>query len=434
MRGLSLDQAPPLSVVLPFFVAGALSAAAAGGLLAADGSAALTMPLAPTTLGATHLITIGLLMLVMMGALYPMIPVVLGVPVPWIRLSHGVFVMVGAGVGLLVAGLTNSRADLVAAAMVGLGLGVACFLPPAAWAAFRSPAKTPTAWGIRFALLSLAAVVLLGLLMARGHAGSVFPGDRWLFVRVHVALGVLGWIGSLIVAVSWQVVPMFYLAKEVPGWQRYSVLGALVLGVGLPPLGLLLAPWLGSALTEAAVTYGASPALFALFVAHPWVTLKSIRDRRRKRAHPSVLFFRCGLATAPLVGGAAILASISDEPRWDLLYGFLALVGWAAMIVHGMLSRIVPFLVWFHRFSPLAGLQPIPSMNALLPARWTRVGLGLHAGAVGLGAVGILTGHDFAMRGAGALLAGTGLSLAAMIVHVALQRPASPAANLDLGS
>lgn len=419
MAGLSLDQAPPPSVIFPFFIAASLFATAAGVVLAVHGATALSTPWMPVTLGVTHLGTLGFLMMVMMGAIYQMIPVVIGVRVPAIRLAHIVFGAMVVGVSLLVAGLMLSSPSLAKAASWLLGAALLAFLVPTCVAVFRAPVRSQTANGIRFALLSLLAVALLGLWMSRGHAGGTFPGDRWLFVRVHLTLGLLGWVGSLIVAVSWQVVPMFYLAREIPEWQRRAIFGAIVLGTVVTPIGLLLDP----VPANAHVTWSASPGLLALFLVHPVITLLGIRHRRRKRSHPSLLFWKAGLSSAPVVGLSAVLAAVTADPRWDLLYAFLAVWGWAALIVHGMLHRIVPFLVWFHRFSSLAGVVPIPSMNALLPARWTRVALALHGTSVLAGACGIATGNDVTVRGTGVLIALTGLTLAATIAQVLRQRP-----------
>lgn len=425
MRGLSLDQAPPLSVVFPFFLAASAFAMAAGVLLATEGAIGLTNPWTPATLAITHLGTIGFLMMVMMGAVYQMTPVVLGAPVPGIRLAHVVFVSMVIGIIALVTGLALSLTTPTFVAIAVLGPALLLFLVPTGWAIFRAPARTETAHGMRYALLCLLAVGLLGVLMAHGHAAMRFPGDRWLFIRSHAALGFLGWVGSLIVAVSWQVVPMFYLAREIPRWQRKATFGAIVLGTVATPVALLLEP--GTA--DVYVVVAPLPAVVALFVVHPAITLLSIRHRRRKRAHPSLLFWKAGLCTAPAVGLAAVLAATHADPRWDLLYGFLAVWGWAAVIVHGMLSRIAPFLVWFHRFSPLAGIVPIPSMNGLLPARWTEVGLVVHLASVLAGAAGIVTGDDSLLRIAGVLIALTGLAIAAAIVRVLWQRPASPSAE-----
>lgn len=85
--------------------------------------------------------------------------------------------------------------------------------------------------------------------------------------------------------------------------------------------------------------------------------------------------------------------------------------GWAGLVLHGMLTRIVPFLVWFHRFSDDAGRPGVPSMRKLLPDGRARLGLSLHAAAVLLGAVAIVTGAPFLLRLAGVTLACAGLSL-----------------------
>ena len=43
--------------------------------------------------------------------------------------------------------------------------------------------------------------------------------------------------------------------------------------------------------------------------------------------------------------------------RLVLAYGLLALPGFVGSVVVGQLFKIVPFLVWLHRFSPLVGLK-----------------------------------------------------------------------------
>jgi hypothetical protein len=97
------------------------------------------------------------------------------------------------------------------------------------------------------------------------------------------------------------------------------------------------------------------------------------------------------------------------------------------MIVHGMLTRIVPFLVWFHRFAPLVGKVPVPSVKGLLPDRWTRVGFALHVAGLVAGAAAILSRDAILARLAGLLLLATAVSLEAALIHVLRQRPAPSA-------
>ena len=72
----------------------------------------------------------------------------------------------------------------------------------------------------------------------------------------------------------------------------------------------------------------------------------------------------------------------------------VAIWGWAGLIVHGMLHRIVPFLAWFHELSPLVGKTAVPSARGLLPDARTRLGLGLHLASLLAGSAAILTRRD----------------------------------------
>ena len=68
-----------------------------------------------------------------------------------------------------------------------------------------------------------------------------------------------------------------------------------------------------------------------------------------------------------------------------------------------MLYKIVPFLVWFHRYGPLAGKRPVPRVAELYDARAAHAAAALLlTGALVLTA-GVALGAGVAAR-AGALL------------------------------
>jgi len=129
------------------------------------------------------------------------------------------------------------------------------------------------------------------------------------------------------------------------------------------------------------------------------------------------------MTLGPLVAASALATSASMDPRARFAYGALALWGWAGLVMHGMLGRIVPFLVWFHRFSPLAGIEPIPSMKSLLPDARAELGLRLHLGSLVTLLAGILLAQDLVLRVAGALVALTALVLLRNLVSVLRRRP-----------
>ena len=56
--------------------------------------------------------------------------------------------------------------------------------------------------------------------------------------------------------------------------------------------------------------------------------------------------------------------------RLSVCYSFL--IGFACSVSNGMLYKIVPFLIWLHRFSPLVGKIKTPAMKDIIadaPAR-----------------------------------------------------------------
>jgi len=85
--GLSLDQAPRLSIPAIFFLTIPIAVLAAGCILIASGVVALSTPWAPQTLALAHAGTLGVLAMAMAGALYQMTPVIAGTPVPFTPLA-----------------------------------------------------------------------------------------------------------------------------------------------------------------------------------------------------------------------------------------------------------------------------------------------------------------------------------------------------------
>ena len=152
MAGIDPQQGPPLSVPFSFFFAAPLSLCAAGALLAWRGA----QP--ESQLGLVHLGTVGFLLFVMLGALYQLLPVVAGAVVPFPRGGHLVHAFLLGGTGALIAAQLTGVSSLFLWAVGLLSSALLTFLLPALWAVARTDMKTPTVWGLRLALLSLAAV------------------------------------------------------------------------------------------------------------------------------------------------------------------------------------------------------------------------------------------------------------------------------------
>lgn len=369
--GLSLEQAPPISVPFRFFLSAPLFLLLAALLLLVSGPQVLLSRWTPALLALTHLITLGFLSMIMIGALMQQLPVVAGAPMRrQLLVAWMVHIPLLAGTLMLVSGLLYSQTALLRLAIFPLGLAFSSFLVAAAGSLSASQVHHATTRAMRFAGMSLALAAGLGITLA-GTLGGYFNLPLNELVGLHVGWGLLGWVGLLVMGVAYQVVPMFQLTPAYPArltrWLGGSVF-LLLCGWSLAPqLPLPLATW-GTSLTAAGLAIG-----FALFAG---TTLYLHKKRRRKLVDVTLRFWRTGmlslLAAIALWTTAHLTSAIADDPRYPIALGILFMFGFAISVVIGMLYKIVPFLVWLHLQSRLPRDKPAPNMKQIIPDHGSR--------------------------------------------------------------
>jgi hypothetical protein len=312
------------------------------------------------------------------------------------------------------------------AALFCLGAALLGFCVPVGRALIQATAADPSVRGMRLAFFALLLATLLAVFLLGLYAAALTPALRIERLVVHVLLLAVGWVGGLLVAVSWQIVPMFYLSPHYDSREKRLSLWAIGSSIVLLLLALLAQRALSWVLAAAV------PGALVVFLLHPWRTLVLLARRRRKRVDDSILFWRAGCAAAPLVPllvVAALFAQNRSMPvgamRLLIAAAWVAILGWAGLIMHGMLSRILPFLVWFHRFAPLAGKVPIPTTKQLLPKEQVRWAFYLHVATLAAGLAGILLGSDPLARASGLLLMVTGVNFFWWQLRVLRRRPAA---------
>jgi len=360
---LSFDQSPPLSAPLRFFLTAPLFLVLAGLLVAVEGEALFASRWTPAALAATHLLTIGFMLQVMLGALIQILPVLAGANLARPALIAAI-VHPGLSLGTLaLAGgfLAGSTAWLYGAGLL-LAISLLVFIAAAGWAIFRVPSTSPSIRGLKLSLLALAIAGGSGLFMLLALAGG-WAVPLPALANLHAGWGLAGWSGILLAAVAYVVVPMFQLTPGYPArpawWFPVAVVLALVL-------------WSISVLLDAdGLARGAQGLLALSGVAFVLQTLKLQSGRRRARADCTFRYWQGGLyaslAALLMLLLDAFLPALSTAPAWPLLFGVLILVGGFLAFIIGMLYKIIPFLLWFNlQHQAAVPGKPVPSMNKLL--------------------------------------------------------------------
>jgi hypothetical protein len=369
---LSTEQAPPISVPLRFFIAAPLFLLLAALTLVSGAYNPFAVLHSPALLAATHCITLGFMAMIMIGAMQQILPVVIGSPMPASQMNTWLtFLPLLMGALLLPAGFMLGKPELLNLAWPVLGLALITFIGASLISLARAPAHNATKTAILLSILALGGAITVGMLLAHGYAsGLLLPYGK--LATVHISLSLGGWVLLLIVGVSYQVVPMFQLTPNYPKWLSKCLVPAIFFVLLLSLLSLLLEPmphW---------VAIVAQSLFWFLAVSYAVATLWLQSKRRRHVADATLSFFRLGI-TALMCAALLALATLyfPDIDRLGMLSAVLFLLGFAISLIHGMLYKIVPFLVWFHLFR--GGVKRgIPNMKEVIPETWMWRHLWLH--------------------------------------------------------
>lgn len=402
--GLATQYAPSFSLVRAHFATGiAGSVAVAAALLAVawdlDGH-----HFQGRLLGVVHLAALGWFLPIALGALHQLLPVMFEVPlkserVAWVALG---FFAVGATgfighLSLLKTGSLLPRFAGLLAAGVWLYAGN---LARSAWANQRR-VRSLTGGFVLSALGWLLFAATLGFLLALNLAAPFFTASHLVILRAHASAAGLGFFGLLIMGVAFELLEMFLIshgASRAPGW---VALGFTNLGLALLCADALWGPWTGVTLAGLS-SAGLGAVGFAVRVR------RIFKLRLRRKLDGSAWMTAASVGFLLLsVGAALALFTAALEPelhqRLVLVFGVLAILGFIGLVVVGQLFKIVPFLVWMHRFSGLVGLKQVPTAAELVNERARALqGVLLTAGVLVL-AAGLLGGWP-TVRAGGALL------------------------------
>ena len=387
-NGLSLDQAPPISVVLRFFLAGAVFGIGAGLLMAWQGVAVWE----PTSLygrSMTHIMTLGVMLSFMLGALFQMLPVIAGVVLQSpVRLASWVQVPFVAGVLILLWAFFRGTPFAFILAGILLALSLLPLVSLLLWRLLHLKNHSASSRGMGLALMSLLIVVGLSMYLS-GALGGVFDGAYYPEVRVaHYSFGLFGWIAFLIIAISFQVVEMFYVTPAHPAWIR-SWMGFGLLGILL--LAFVIRPWLPSAWLIAHTLIGIFLFTYAV------ITLRRFSQRKRPLTDATVWFWRLGLVSLIIDTVFLVTSSYVHAPWLEHAISIL-FASFALSILFAMLYKIIPFLTWFHLNSQ--GYFTAPMMHEVIHPKTASKHLYIHLATLLVALIGIAWNPAAHMAGA----------------------------------
>lgn len=330
---------------------------------------------APDTLVVVHCLTIGWMSLLMLGALFQFVPVLIVGPLYNNELPLPTLVLVLLGLAALLAGflqlgghLPASRSAFpLAAALLGGGFLLAL------WVLGRTLAS---AWPLNLSasfvavgLASVAATASFGIVFILGFAGWASSpgllGLRGWGLPLHIIAGLGGWLSFTAIGVSHRLLAMFMLSPELDGsrtrWTFYLGTAALAIVVGA-----------GTAVAVA----GRDPAWVLAIAGLAGLACLGLYGADavqlyRKRLRPVIeLNSRmAGVALGHLAAATLLLAVCTATGLLGRYIGpllFLVCLGWLSGLGLAKLYKIVAFVTWLECYGPVLGKTATPRVQDLV--------------------------------------------------------------------
>lgn len=381
---------------IPYFT-GAIAAFLIAQAAIVAGLAYPALPVtAPASLAVMHLLTIGWLTVLILGALQQFVPMVTGdcaqtglmAVLPLGAIIVGLAGMVAGFLSLAGALPAATRAALPAGGLLVL-FGMTVAAATLAWPLWKKRPKELPARFILAGLGFLLATGSLGVLMAAILALSeTFPWAQILGIAlgIHAAGGLIGWCTLTAIGASYRLIAMFISAPD--GNDRLGRAAFVVTAGGLTIMWLAgLALIDVPALRLLAVT--ASAAILALGLLLYLVDMARLYRTRRRALELHSWGAVASLAALGL--GIALLAlsalGVAPGRPGDTTMAaiYLLVFGWLSGLALSQLYKLVPFLTWLREYGHLLGKASVPSVDHLTNPSRAAPWFALYFAAVTLG-------------------------------------------------
>lgn len=326
----------------------------------------------PQLLAITHMAALGWGTLVIFGAIYQLLPVILETELYSHKAGWWSLGLFFAGLIFLVYSFWNFQPGFYmqigsVLLLAGIGIfGANVFLTA------KQNRNDIHQEFIITACIWLVATALLGTLLVFNFRYAFLQKDHILFLKLHAHMGLAGWFLMLITGVSSKLIPMFLVSKQqkpvVLSWSYYLVNGGLLFFViDTYFAGLNIKTYFAASIVLAGIVCWLS------FIAG------CFRSRMRKKLdlsiwHSLLSFLLLGIAiiVLPLI----VFNHIKADPRavdYSLLYGSLLFMGWISSLILGQTFKTLPFIVWLKHYQHLAGNSTIPMPADIFKSKLLKV-------------------------------------------------------------
>ncbi len=407
MFSISQDFAPPFKLISPFFILGSLFYLLATIYLFFFSSDNLFI-LDAKVLSFVHLFLLGFVMMVIFGAMAQLVPVVLEVGHAAVELFYAIWPLLGIGTLLMVAGFLGYPALLPYGGMIVL-ISMMIFVLEIFTTMRKVEKLNIVMSSVLISNTFLFFGIIFGLVMALGYAGTI-EVDIMPLLRSHVYLVIGGYVTMTLMGLSVVLLPMFGLSHGFS-------MKPLEIAMTLMSLSVVLVV-VSSFIKFVIIGYIAYALAVISLLFYFYLVYNIFKTRARKEIDIYVqsLIYAYISMLVTLVFGVTYLF-VAYEPLL-LASGWLLFFGFFGFAITGHIYKIVPFLVWFERFSPLVGKEKVPMLADMVPPKSSHAQFVFCALGVSLVTVAILLQDETLIKAGASFLVVGAIALVRNVLYM----------------
>jgi len=348
-KGLSTDQAPPISVPFRFFLTAPIFAILIGVVFFQYPQDLILNRYTNVAIAITHLFTLGVVSMIMLGALQQMLPVLAGVvvkkPILFANIIHTSLTIGTLG---LSGGFLYSKTYLLILGAIFLTIAFSTFLFTIAFLLFRVKYLTATVNAMKVFIVAGIITVAIGVYLITAHIISDISPIHYIIVNIHIVFAIFGFVLILIMGVAFQVIPMFYVARDFPKYIQEKFPIVIFSMIILFTIFSLLQV----STREVLITLSFMSILFGYFA------IVSLSNRRRPVFDITLWYWKLSMFSLIL----SMILFILDINIYVIV--IIIVFGFIYSVLQGMMYKIIPFLSWFHLSSK--GHFDIPTLREFI--------------------------------------------------------------------
>ncbi len=351
---------PPFRIVAKYFVATIISFVILNSMLTINYKDISGHHFQPKILSITHIATLGFITMIIFGAMFQLVPVVLEVKLFSTILAEIQFWIYSAGVILLVYKFWHFGSEL-SFTLPAILLNVAMLI--FSLNIILSMIKVKT-WNITGTYLAssifwLLTTAVAGLLLSINLDHPFIRISHLQYLKLHAITAFVGWVGMVVMGVSYKLIPMFTLSH---GYKMIFAKWAVI----LINIGLLGINWIMHYPDTAFYTTLFGVLIFIGIVLYLIQIYIVFKKRIRKKLDIGLKFTAVSLVILSIVtilNFSFLFFNYERVINLTLVYGFLVLIGFSSVLIVGQMYKIVPFLVWYHKYSSKVGIANVPMLK-----------------------------------------------------------------------